>query len=130
MDAEPRPATAYQEAIDSRGVNDRDKRCVFDTADLAPPGIEYREPDEFGAEEHFFGNHRGPSISKFKAATGHVTILLQLVLQEFIYGRGIRLSSRRFHDLTHEEADDGRFTTFVLLDLLGIRGQHLINDLF
>src|SRR6476646_5236706 len=82
MDAQPSPAPAYQEAIDSRGVNDRDKRCVFDTADLAPPGIEYREPDEFGAIKHFLGNHRGPSISSSsKAIAGHLLILLQLVLQ-------------------------------------------------
>ena len=54
------------------------ERGVFDAADLAAPGVEDLEPDEFGAEKHFFGNHRGPSISSFKADTGHTSILLQL----------------------------------------------------
>ena len=62
-DAKPGPSTAYEKAIDSSGIDDRNKRCVFDTADLAAPGVEHLEPDEFGAEKHFFGNHRGPSIS-------------------------------------------------------------------
>ncbi len=65
-DGEPRPASAYEVAVDADGVDERNQRGVFDTADLAATGVVDVEPHELGAEEQWWccvlRRHGGPSV--------------------------------------------------------------------
>src|ERR1019366_5457660 len=55
--------------------------------------------------------------------------LPQLLGQKFVDHCWIGLSLRRLHHLTDKEADDGLLAGAILLQLPGIGGDHLVDDL-
>src|ERR1035441_4151424 len=67
---------------------------------------------------------RSPSFSSLGSIA-----LPQLSLEEIVHGAGIGLAPGRLHDLPDQEPDHRGLTVAVLLRLLGIRRQHLIDDL-
>src|ERR1019366_8859928 len=66
--------------------------------------------------------------------TVEITLLVggglpQLLVQKLVHYRWIGLSLRRLHHLTDKEADHGLLARAVLLQLPGIGGDHLVDDL-
>ena len=55
---------------------------------------------------------------------------IQLLSYQFVDKLRVRLSLRSFHHLAYEKRRNRLLASTVLLDLLGISGNYLIEDLF
>src|SRR5260370_32635201 len=71
----------------------------------------------------------GLTGSKTRSHTFSATTLLQLLAEHLIHQLRIGLTFGGFHHLADEEPEHGLLPRAILLELFGIRGNHLVDDL-